>query len=148
MLGAINNAWFRYLEDIGPAGPDKGEGGKYLVIPPNYDGNIPDGYFVVQSDSYRHWVFMRASIAEGLEAAVENVKKNLRVYPLSLADNPPEMEWVSGSGQAFNTVHPNNFEFYEHVNEIIQYEPYGLLDAETRGPLRINRNRERQTIPS
>ena len=34
MLGAFNDAWFRYMQDIGPAGPDKGKGGKYLVLPP------------------------------------------------------------------------------------------------------------------
>jgi hypothetical protein len=49
MLGAFNDAWFRYMQDIGPAGPDKGEGGKYLVLPPDYKGDVPDGYFVVRS---------------------------------------------------------------------------------------------------
>jgi len=135
MLGAFNDAWFRYLQDIGPAGPDKGRGGKYLVLPPGYQGDIPDGYFVVYSKSYDVWVFMRASIAEGLEAAAKNVKDRLRIYPLSRKDNPPKMEFVSGSGVAFNTIHANDFNFYEHLNEIIQKEPLEMLDPETRGLL-------------
>jgi len=72
MLGAFNDAWFRYMQDIGPAGPDKGKGGRYLVLPPEYKGEVPDGYFVVPSKTYRVWVFMRASIAKGLEAAEQN----------------------------------------------------------------------------
>jgi hypothetical protein len=133
MLGAFNDAWFRYMQDIGPAGPDKGKGGKYLVLPPDYEGDIPEGYFVVKSKTYNVWVFMRASIAKGLDAAAKNVKENLRIYPLSKKDNPPEMEFISGSGVAFNTIHANNNLFYEHLDEWIQEEHIDMLDPETRG---------------
>ena len=133
MLGAFNDAWFRYMGDIGPAGPDKGKGGKYLVLPPGYEGEIPEGYFVVQSDTYNVWVFMRASIADGLDAARKNVEDNLKVYPLAKKDHPPKMEYISGSGVAFNTVHANDYSFYEHLNDIIQKEPLDMLDPETRG---------------
>ena len=133
MLGAFNDAWFRYMQDIGPAGPDKGKGGKYLVLPPDYEGEVPDGYFAVPSKTYRVWVFMRASIAEGLDVAAKNVKENLRVYPLSRKDNPPKMEYMSGSGKAFNTIHANDYSFYEHLHHIIDAEHIGMLDAETRG---------------
>ncbi|MGB5747270.1 MAG: DUF1254 domain-containing protein [Desulfobacterales bacterium] len=133
MLGAFNDAWFRYMQDIGPAGPDKGNGGKYLVLPPDYEGTIPKGYFVVKSKTYNVWVFMRASIAKGLDAAAKNVKENLRIYPLSKKDNPPEMEFISGSAVAFNTIHANNYLFYEHLNEWIQEEHIDMLDPETRG---------------
>ena len=133
MLGAFNDAWFRYMQDIGPAGPDKGKGGKYLVLPPGYEGEVPDGYFVVQSRTYNVWVFMRASIAKGLDVASKNVEKNLRIYPLSQKDNPPKLELISGSGKSFNTIHANDYSFYEHLNEVIQKEPLEMLDAETRG---------------
>ena len=133
MLGAFNDAWFRYMQDIGPAGPDKGKGGKYLVLPPDYEGDIPEGYFAVKSKTYNVWVFMRASIAKGLDAAAKNVKENLRIYPLSKKDNPPIMEFISGSGVAFNTIHANNYLFYEHLNEWIQQEHIDMLDPETRG---------------
>jgi len=133
MLGAFNDAWFRYVQDIGPAGPDKGKGGKYLVLPPGYDGEVPDGYFVVRPRTYDVWVFMRASIANGLEAAGKNVMDNLRIYPLARKDNPPAMEFIGVSGNAFNTIHANNYTFYEHLNEVIQKEPLDMLDSETRG---------------
>lgn len=133
MLGAFNDAWFRYVQDIGPAGPDMGQGGKYLILPPGYEDDVPEGYFLVQPRTYDVWVFMRASIAKGLEAVANNVKDNLRIYPLAKKDNPPKMEFISASGKAFNTIHANNYTFYEHLNEIIQKEPYDMLDLETRG---------------
>jgi hypothetical protein len=135
MLGAFNDAWFRYMQDVGPLGQDKGEGGTYLLLPPDYEGNIPEGYFIVKSPTYRVWTFMRGSIANGVEAAVKNVKDNLRVYPLAQKDNPPAMEFISGSGTAYNTIHDNDFHFYEHVDAVIQEEPLDMIDAETRGLL-------------
>ena len=133
MLGAFNDAWFRYMQDVGPAGPDKGKGGKYLLLPPGYEGEIPSGYHVVQSRTYRVWTFMRGDIANGLEKAVKNVKDNLKVYPLSKKDNPPKMEFFSGSGFSYNTIHSNDYTFYEHLNHLIQGEPLEMLDPETRG---------------
>lgn len=133
MLGAFNDAWFRYQQDIGPAGPDRGNGGKYLVLPPEYEGEIPDGYFVVKSRTYRVWIFMRASIADGLDAAFKNVEDNLRVYPLAEKDNPAEMEYFSGSGVSFNTIHANDYTFFEHLHHLIDGEHIGMLDPETRG---------------
>lgn len=133
MLGAFNDAWFRYMQDVGPAGPDKGKGGKYLLIPPGYEGEIPTGYHVVKSKTFRIWSFMRGSIANGLEAAVKNVKDNLKIYPLAQKDNPPKMEFFSGSGFSYNTIHSNDDTFYDHLNHLIQGESLEMLDPETRG---------------
>lgn len=135
MLGAFNDAWFRYLSDIGPMGPDQGKGGSFLVVPPDHEGELPEDYFIVRSPSYRVFTFMRASIANGLDVAVNNIKNNLKVYPLSLKDNPPAMEFINGSGRTFNTIHDNDFNFYVHLNDVIQEEPLDLIDAETRGLL-------------
>ena len=135
MLGAFNDMWFRYIGDVGPAGPDRGAGGKYLVLPPGYDGDVPDGYFVYRSRTFGVWTFMRGSVADGIDAGVANITENLKVYPLDRAGDPPEMEFISGSGKAFNTVHPNNFTFYEHVAELVNEESDEMLDVETRGLL-------------
>jgi hypothetical protein len=135
MLGAYNDAWFRYVEDIGPFGPDKGQGGAFLVIPPDYEGDLPSGYFNVRPRTYRVWVFMRGSIADGLQVAVKNIKENLKIYPLSQKDNPPPMEFINASGKSFNTIHDNDFNFYYHVDDVIQEEPLDMIDAETRGLL-------------
>jgi hypothetical protein len=133
MLGAFNDAWFRFVQDVGKAGKDKGKGGKYLVLPPGYKGNIPDGYFVVKPRTYRLWLFMRGNISKGVEVAAKNVKDNLKVYPLSKKDDPPKMEFISGTGKSFNTIHANDFTFYEHLAHIIDYESDEMLDPELRG---------------
>lgn len=135
MLGAFNDSWFRYVQDIGPFGQDKGLGGKYLVLPPDYTGDIPEGYFIVHSPSFRIFPFMRSSIANGIKAAVANIKEHMKIYPLDLKDSPPAMEWVNGSGKSFNTIHDNDIRFYYTVNEVIQEEPLDLIDPETRGLL-------------
>ena len=135
MLGAFNDAWFRYISDIGPFGPDKGQGGKFLLLPPGYEGEIPEGYFVVQSKTFRVWAFMRGSIDKGLENAVNNIRENLKVYPLSEKDNPKPMVFINATGKSFNTIHDNDINFYDHVNDVIQEEPLEMIDAETRGLL-------------
>ena len=99
MLGAVDDMWFRYVTDLGIAGPDQGKGGKYLILPPGYDGEVPEGYFVVRPSTFGNWIFMRAYISDGVEKAAQGVKDNLKIYPLSMADNPPEPEFFSMSGR-------------------------------------------------
>ena len=135
MLGAFNDMWFRYAGDVGPAGPDKGKGGKYLVLPPGYKGDVPDGYFVVRPKTYGVWIFLRGSIAKGLDAAVKNFEDKLKVYPLARKDDPPKMEFVSASAKSFNTISPNDYGVYEDLNQLVQEEPLEALDAERRWQL-------------
>ncbi|WP_444932910.1 DUF1254 domain-containing protein [Microbulbifer sp. JTAC008] len=133
VMGAFNDAWFRFVEDIGSSGPDKGRGGKFLLLPPDYKGNIPFGYIPIYPRSFRLWVFMRSPSNQPLPEAVQNIKDNLRIYPLAQKGNPPRMVFISASGKAFNTIHPNDYQFYKHLNEVVQYEWVGMLNPETRG---------------
>ncbi len=133
LLGGFNSAWFEYISDIGVFGPDKGKGGKFLVLPPGYTGDIPEGYFVVKSPTFKVWNFMRVGIDNGLDKAVALAKSTVKVYPLSMAANPPVMNFINGSNKAFNTIHHNDYSFFEEINKTIQEEPYEMLDPETRG---------------
>jgi hypothetical protein len=134
MLGFVNDAAFRYVIDVGQAGPDKGKGGKFLFLPPGYEGDIPDGYFVSKSKTFDHWVALRASVKDGDTATpVKMVKEHLNIYPLSQADNPPPETFHNISSKQFNTIHANNFEFYEELNEVIQKEPADAFPAELLG---------------
>jgi hypothetical protein len=126
LLGAANDSYFRYVNDLMKAG-------KYLYLPPGYEGEVPEGYTVLKPKTYRVWIFLRASIANGVDKAAEFVKGSLKVYPLSKANNLPAMKFISASDKSFNTIHPNNIEFYHHLDKIIQYEPLEMLDPETRG---------------
>lgn len=136
MLGVLNDMGFLHLTDLGAAGPDQGKGGKYLVLPPGYDGDIPDGYFVVKSPTYNVWNFMRGYLDNGVEAAANNIRDNLVVYPLSQADDPPAMEFINVSGTKMNTILPMDTTFFERIDEVVQKEPEGFLDLEVLGMLR------------
>jgi len=104
MLGILDDMAFLYLTDLGMAGPDKGQGGKFLVLPPDHDGDVPDGYFVVRSKTYGVWLFMRGYLDKGVEAASNNIRNNLRVYPLASKNNPPPTTFHNGSGREIQTV--------------------------------------------
>jgi hypothetical protein len=132
--GTVNDAYFRFVIDMGSPGPDRGQGGKYLILPPHYDGDVPDGYFVARSTSYINWLILRGFLVDGKpDAAAKMYKTGLKIYPLSQADNPPAMEFISGSGVFFNTIHANTYEFYEELDTVIQREPISMLDPELRG---------------
>jgi len=144
--GTVNDAYFRFVVDMGAPGPDKGKGGKYLILPPDYEGDLEgpiggkeqfiDGekYFVAKSTSYVNWVALRGFLVDGKpDAAAKMWREGLKIYPLARKDNPPKMEFISASGKAYNTVHANNFEFYEELHTVIEREPVEMLDPELRG---------------
>jgi hypothetical protein len=135
MLGFIDDAWFRFITNMGAIGPDKGKGGKYLLLPPDYTDTVPDGYFVVKSDTYNNLMFLRGSIADGLAPAVENIKSKLKIYPLSNAENPTPTEFVNFSGTSYSTLVNNDVSFYEDLNALVQVEPIDAIDSEARGLL-------------
>jgi hypothetical protein len=135
MLGFLDDAWFRYVSNLGVIGPDKGKGGKYLILPPHYKDTVPEGYFVIRSATYNNLMFLRGSIAHGLEAAVENIKSNLKIYSLSKADNPPSTEFFNFSGKSFSTIVTRDFSFFEDLNALVQVEPIDAIGPEMRGQL-------------
>jgi hypothetical protein len=136
VLGFLDDFAFHYVADMGKAGPDMGKGGKYLLLPPGFEGDVPDGYFVVQSPTYGNWFLLRAFPSKGdPKAGVKNMKKNLKIYPLSKAANPPPTQFVNWSGRHFNTIHANDFTFFEEVNTVIQEEPSSAFNPETLGLL-------------
>ena len=95
-LCVVDDFWFRYVADMGIAGPDKGEGGKYLFLPPGYDGEVPDGYYVCRPPTFTNWVVFRA--LGGVPAM-----KETKVYPLSAAAEPPAVDFVNIADFHFNT---------------------------------------------
>lgn len=122
LLGILDDANFDYVTDIGAVGPDKGKGGKYLILPPHYDGERPEGYFTFESKAFNHWLILRASPgADGnTDEAVAAVKSGLNIYPLTEAANPPAETFHDLTGRKYNTVHANDFTFYEEVDAAVQ----------------------------
>ena len=134
VLGLVDDAFFRFVSDVGFTGPDQGRGGKYLFVGPDYEGDIPEGYFVIKSATYRHWLFLRVLVIGGdLQAATQGFKEGFHCYPLAQAENPPEQIFLNVSGKQFNTIHAIDGHYYEELNEVIQYEPADAFNPELVG---------------
>jgi hypothetical protein len=132
--GTVNDAFFRFVTDMGIPGPDAGKGGKYLLVPDTYKGELPGGYFVAKSSTYVNAVILRGFLVDGkTDAATKMFKEGLKIYPLAKAGSAPAMEFVNGSNKVFNTVDANTYAFYAELNDVIQKEPLGFLDPELRG---------------
>jgi hypothetical protein len=132
--GTVNDAFFRFVIDMGAPGPDRGKGGKDLILPPGYKDKAPAGYFTAQSTSYVNWLILRGFLVDGKpEAASKNFRDGLKIYPLAQATNPPAMQFISGSGVSYNTIHANTYEFYDEIAHVIQKEPVDFIDPELRG---------------
>jgi len=134
-LGPVDDANFRFVTDVGLTGPDQGKGGKYLFVPPDYKGPLPaSGYFITRSPTYINWLLCRVFVENNdVKAAVKLVKERAKVYPLAMAEQPPKTTFVNISGKKFNTIHANDFRFYEEINEVIQHEPADAFDPEVVG---------------
>lgn len=136
VLGIIDDHWFKYVADFGRLGPDKNKGGKFLMLPPGYTRDIPDGYHVVKCNTYGHWVIWRGFQVDGsTKPAVDTTKARVKVYPLSQKDNPPKMKFINVSGKSFNTIHRMDFEIFNEINEVVQLEPAMGENPEILGTL-------------
>ena len=139
----VNDAWFRFITDLGKPGPDRGQGGTYLIVPEGYDGPRPDGWFVSESPSRIHWLIFRGLLVDGKpEAPTQLFHEGLKVYPLSQADDPPAMEFISMTGKQFNTIHANDVTFFEELDAVIQREPLGGDRRRDPGPPVRHRDQE------
>ncbi|MBY3027087.1 DUF1254 domain-containing protein [Rhizobium leguminosarum] len=138
--GTVNDAFFRFVVDMGGPGPDRGEGGKYLIVPADYKGELPKDkseggdYYIARSPSYSNWLILRGFLVDGKpDAASKMFREGLKIYPLAKKDNPPDMEFFNGSKVPYNTIHANNFEFFKEIDHVIQKEPVEFIDPELRG---------------
>ena len=132
--GTVDDAFFRFVVDMGAPGPDRGQGGKYLIVPHDHEGDLPDGYFVARSPSSTNLVLLRGFLVDGApDAAAAMFRDGVRIYPLHAADDPPPTEFISASELPFNTVHANDASFYDEVADVLAREPVDFLDPELRG---------------
>jgi hypothetical protein len=127
--------WYHWTVDLGITGPDKGKGGKYLLLPPEYQGDAPkEDYHVVHCATYSIWAGWRSFVVDGdPKPGVDAVKKFTRIYPLSKAGDPPELNFVNMSGKPFCMVGPSDYRFWEMLNQVVQEEPTDAVDPTTLG---------------
>ncbi|XZE56119.1 DUF1254 domain-containing protein [Planctomycetaceae bacterium SH139] len=134
LVGAVDDAFFRWVTDLGVTGPNQGKGGKYVFVGPDYQGELPEGHRVVKTSTYRNWMFLRALVQQGdVEAATLGLRTQFRVYPLSKLSNPPKGRVVNASGAKINTIHANDYSFWHELDAVIQYEPADAFNPELVG---------------
>lgn len=132
--GTVNDAFFRFVVDMGAPGPDRGKGGRYLILPPGYEGDEPEGYFIARSPSYINIFILRGFLVDGKpDAATKTFSEGIELYPLARKENRPKMVIISGSGVSYNTIHANDFTFYEELAHVLDKEPIDFIDPELRG---------------
>ena len=135
VMGPLDSAYFRFVVDFGATGPDKGKGGKYLILPPDYEGDVPEGYFVARSTSYRNWGMMRANtdIVGTGDKAFDYYRKNLKVYPLKTG--PRKGRYMDCGHMPANSLVPEDASAFHWLYEIVSYEPADLFNKEQLGRL-------------
>ncbi|KQV11313.1 hypothetical protein ASC97_15435 [Rhizobium sp. Root1203] len=82
-LGVVDDMWFQWITDFGLPGPDRGEGGRYLFVPPGYKGELPEsGYFVQKMRTTRATLLGRSFLEkDDPKPVAAQIKKTLKVYP-------------------------------------------------------------------
>lgn len=165
-LGVIDDIWFRWVTDFGLPGPDRGEGGKYLLVPPGYKGELPESGYIVRKLGTTRATALGRSFLENNDPkpTVALIKKTLKVYPYipggsgtsiasalageaTLARSPDhKLDWsflkpqepvkfTEGTGKVMDTIPPNDFSYFEMINDLVQQEPAEALSPEIMGSL-------------
>ncbi|RVO72339.1 DUF1254 domain-containing protein [Sinorhizobium meliloti] len=139
ITGSVDDAWQTALEDVGPAGVDKGKGGKYLILPPGYKENVPEGYIALPSSTYTGFAVLRSNLKSSSDADVAKAVaygKRIKVYPLSQAGNPPETKFVDAIDVLFDSTIPYDLRFFEALDRFVQREPWLERDRAMIDPLK------------
>jgi len=123
--------WQMPLEDAGRYGADQGKGGKYLILPPGYQADIPAGYFPVRSDTFTGYGLLRSNLDSHQDADIAKALtygKRLKVYPLAQAANPPETKFTDAADVLFDATIPYDVRFFQSLDHIVQAEPWLTRD--------------------
>ena len=129
--GTVMDAWQVPLEDVGPAGVDKGKGGKYLILPPNHSTAIPDGYVALPSMNYQGYALLRSILKSGSDADVATAAayaRRIKLYPLSQAANPPATTFVDAIDVVYDSTIPYDLRFFQSLDRVVQVEPWLARD--------------------
>lgn len=124
IMSVVNDMNQLYVMDLGMPGPDKGVGGKHLILPPGFAGSIPAGYYTGQSTTNHVLGLLRAIPEDGNPETGEQLMRSIKVYPLEKA--PIDLEWVRLNEKPadFTPVRwENNLQYWERLAKFIIEEP-------------------------
>ncbi len=123
-FGTFVDAWQTPIADVGPPGQDEGRGGKYLFLPPAYEGPVPGGYFVHQPQTYSvNFAFRPVARNGGTHADQAAYVQRLATYSLAEAQDPPPTRFIDAAEQRWNTLPVYDMTFFQDLATVIQNEP-------------------------
>jgi hypothetical protein len=131
ITGSVDDCWQTAIEDVGPAGVDKGKGGKYLILPPGYKDKPPAGYIPLQAYNYEGYALLRSILKSKSEADVAKAVaygKRIKLYPLSQAAHPPATQFVDAIDVVYDANIPWDLRYFESLNRMVQNEPWLTRD--------------------
>lgn len=132
MLGGFSDLWQEQIAGIGPTGADKGLGGKFLLLPPDYDGSVPNGYLIGKAKTFGVVLGMRGFLVDGKPDPAVALMRSTRIYPLSQAGSPPQMAFVNGSGKEIDTLMTEDFQYFVDLADLIGREPADIINTADR----------------
>src|ERR1700733_15248542 len=129
--GSIMDPWQAALEDVGPAGADKGAGGKYLIAPHGYKDAERNGFIVLPSNNTLGYALLRSILKSGSDADVKAAVaygKRIKLYPLSQAANSSETVFIDAIGKVYDSTIPYDLKFFQSLDRFVQREPWLVRD--------------------
>jgi hypothetical protein len=140
VIGMFTDFFQRTITDVGAIGPDRARGGLYLLLPPDYDGQVPQGYFTFRSPTYNVFLFFRTIMKKGDDGPDPKpavaLAEQTRVYPLWETEKDVKpMQFPDGSGKRVNMMYPVDSSFWTKLKAFVDYEPIAAIDPELRGVL-------------
>ncbi|HVX37590.1 MAG TPA: DUF1254 domain-containing protein [Hyphomicrobium sp.] len=140
VIGMFTDFFQRTITDVGAVGPDRARGGLYLLLPPDYQGEIPQGYFAFKSKTYNVFLFFRTIMPKGENGPDPKpavaLAEQTRIYPLWIMEKDVKpMTFPDGSGKRINMMYPVDNTFWTKLKTFVDYEPVTAIDPELRGVL-------------
>ena len=139
LYGQVCDMWDVPLVIAGPGGEDKGKGGKYLLLPPDFKGDVPDGHIPVRLQTWGGFWLMRAIPKSHDQADIDSaiaLAKKIRVYPLSKAGNPPEQRFIDAYGKLWEGIPRMDESFYAVLAKMVNEETVQPRDLAMMNMLR------------
>ena len=129
-FGTLVNAWDQPIEDVGPAGADKGKGGKYLLVPFDYKGSLPQtGYIIRTVDTYDVGFSFRPKLNNGAtDADAALYAQELSIYLLKDAGSPGTTNHIDAYSSSYDCLPTYDDTFFEDINDVIQSNPVRRQD--------------------
>lgn len=127
ITGSVDEGWQTAIEDVGPAGVDRGKGGKYLIVPPGYSGKVSADHIRMPSSTYTGYALLRSNIGSGSTADIAEAVsygRRVRIYPLAQASNPPATKFIDAADVVFDSTLRFDASYFETLNRFVQREPW------------------------